>query len=126
MTSISELEEKALQIIREKGEVLQCDLWKTLNVNSREGSRLALRLEKKGYVKRSLTTYNNRKTYSLSIMVKQFNVHLDEVKGCPCLSCQHVNGCGINQPMDPRKCVFLTNWLEQEAMNMKYPDELMR
>jgi len=48
MPSLSEIEERALKMVREAGEALQCDLWKALNVSSREGSRITLRLERKG------------------------------------------------------------------------------
>jgi len=48
-----ELEKKAMELLRQsKDGVLQSDLWKSLKISSREGSRLVLRLMRKGLVRR--------------------------------------------------------------------------
>jgi DNA-binding MarR family transcriptional regulator len=48
-------EKDAYEVIRTAGSkgLLQSDLWRSLNTNSREGSRIATRLERKGLVRRS-------------------------------------------------------------------------
>ena len=51
---LTKLEEEAIKLLlkhQEKG-LLQSELWHKLGVTSREGSRIAIRLEKKGMVKR--------------------------------------------------------------------------
>ena len=53
---MDKLTNKVCEIIadfEEKG-MLQSDLWKKLKLNSRDGSRLALRLERRGLITRCL------------------------------------------------------------------------
>ena len=54
MPKRSELEHKALQFIANTGGegVLQSDLWRQLDASSREGSRIAIKLENKGLIRR--------------------------------------------------------------------------
>ena len=53
-----ELEHRAFQLIITSGEegLLQSELWRTLNATSREGSRISIKLEKKGLIS-SFTSY---------------------------------------------------------------------
>ena len=52
MPKRNDLEQKALQIITNKGEegVLQSELWRELGASSREGSRVGIKLEKNQYI----------------------------------------------------------------------------
>ena len=61
------LETKAYEIVRETGEngVSQAKLWKTLGLSSREGSRLAKRLERKDKIRRKRILEDGRWTYKL-------------------------------------------------------------
>ena len=102
-------------MVREAGEALQCDLWKALNVSSREGSRITLRLERKGLVKREPIVYNKRKTYKIVLVRREAKVDVDEVVTCPCFSCPDIERCAPGQPISPGRCPALTKWLEQEA-----------
>lgn len=45
--------------------ILQSQLWKELNLTSRDGSRLAIRLEKRGMIRREKVLENGRWTYRL-------------------------------------------------------------
>jgi hypothetical protein len=69
--TLSELEKKALKLIIEAGEegLLQQDLWKMLGIDSRDGSRIALRLAKKRLIYRELVNIRGRKTYRLTALV---------------------------------------------------------
>ena len=50
----NELEHKALHVIANNGNdgVLQSELWRKMDATSREGSRIALKLETKGLIRR--------------------------------------------------------------------------
>ena len=66
-TDLSELESRALELIRETGGMPQSELWKELDSSSRTGSRIAKTLADEGLITRTETTYNGRKTYALEI-----------------------------------------------------------
>ena len=66
---MDKLTNKVCEIIaefEEKG-MLQSDLWKKLKLNSRDGSRLALRLERRGLISREKILQKGRWTYKLII-----------------------------------------------------------
>ncbi len=106
-------------MVKEAGEALQCDLWKALNVSSREGSRITLRLERKGLVKREPVVYNKRKTYRIVLVQRTFKVNIDDIVGCPCFSCPDIERCAPGQPISPGRCPALTKWLEAEASTLE-------
>ncbi|MEM2828969.1 MAG: hypothetical protein QXZ14_01810, partial [Candidatus Jordarchaeales archaeon] len=88
------MEEKAYQIILEAGErgLLQSDLWRKLGVNSREGSRIAMKLEKRGVVQRMKELYKGRWTYRLFANAKEkVEVKWDTLGGCPCFTCTQIS-----------------------------------
>jgi len=67
MPKRDDLEYKALHYIsltHHQG-VLQSDLWRKLGASSREGSRIALKLENKGLVRRERELRSGRWTYRL-------------------------------------------------------------
>jgi hypothetical protein len=118
MPSLLEVEERAIKVVKEAGEVLQCDLWKALNVSSREGSRIALRLERKGLVKREPVIYNKRATFKLVWVGGEAEVGI-EVDDCPCFSCSSIERCAPGQALSPGSCSALTRWLLQEAASLE-------
>lgn len=59
-------QQQALELIQERGEITQSELWKALDANSRAGSRLATALAEKGLIERTETTRNGHRTYLLS------------------------------------------------------------
>jgi len=109
-----ELEQRALQLIfsAEEG-VLQSEMWKKLGVSSREGSRLALKLEEKGVIERRKVLHNGRWTYVLHS--RRQLVTIDSVKGCPCLMCEDIEKCGPGGLRSPLNCVRLTEWIETDV-----------
>lgn len=106
---------KALEIIRRAGPqgIWQRDLWKTLKVSSREGSRIALTLEKKGLIIREPVVQGRLKTFRLIAVSNDLKVSLEAIEGCPCFSCMNLSRCGAGQPISPENCEDLTNWLSK-------------
>lgn len=111
---LSKLEENAVKLIlkyEDKG-ILQSELWHKLGVTSREGSRIAIKLEKKGIVKRVKEVANNRWTRRLIPLIKQ--VSIAPIEDAPCPSCIHENICSTERSISPCNCVLLENWLLSE------------
>ncbi len=115
-SKISKLEEKALKLLlkyEDKG-LLQSELWHKLGVTSRDGSRIAIKLEKRGLIKRVKEFANDRWTRRLVPLVKPFDISV--LKGSPCPSCQYNNNCGADQMYSPTNCVLIENWLMSESL----------
>jgi len=106
-----DLEHRALQLIMREweGGVLQCDLWKKLNATSREGSRVALKLEKRGLIRRERVLSGERWTYRL--YPTRQPVSIDSILGCPCLACPDDSRCGVLGAVSPNDCARLTAWI---------------
>lgn len=62
---LSEAEQRAFDLIRSSGGLLQSQLWKELDASSRKGSRLARSLADKGLISREETVHDGRTTYRL-------------------------------------------------------------
>jgi DNA-binding MarR family transcriptional regulator len=108
-------EKDAYEVIRSAGSkgLLQSDLWRSLNTNSREGSRIATKLEKKGLVRRSKELCEGRWTYRLYVDEK---TEVSEVlwctlDHCPCFTCKNLTQCGQGQTISPMECPMLDQWL---------------
>ncbi|MBO3832315.1 MAG: hypothetical protein FGF51_02885, partial [Candidatus Brockarchaeota archaeon] len=95
------LEGKVLNIImRSKDGVVQTDLYKMLNISSREGSRICLKLESWGLIKREKVLHKERWTYKLYSTRKVPKI--DSLKGSPCFACQHFNrSCSPGSAISP-------------------------
>ncbi len=116
---LSLMEKRAIEIIKKAGEkgVLQSDLWKMLGTDSREGSRIAIRLEKKGLISREPTIHAGKKTYILRLIKRPpKKISIVSVKGCPCFVCPNLTRCGIGQPSNPISCNKLTAWIIEKVM----------
>ena len=105
-------EQKALKLIFDAGEegLLQSELWKLLDVSSREGSRMAKKFEEKDRVYREKVLNNGRWTYK--IFSKKELVTLDSIEKCPCLICPEVEKCFTGGTKDPTTCLDLTAWID--------------
>jgi len=115
---LSLMEKRAIEIIKKAGDngVLQSDLWKILGTDSREGSRIAIRLEKKGIINREPTIHEGKKTYILRIIKRPpKKISIVTVKGCPCFTCPDLTRCGVGQPINPISCEKLTKWLIEQT-----------
>lgn len=115
MPKRNELEHKALQSIANTGDtgVLQVDLWRQLDASSREGSRLAIKLENKGLIRRERELFEGRWTYRL--YPKRKPVLLDSVVDCPCLKCVESTRCHSFGDNSPGDCENLTEWVNSLA-----------
>lgn len=112
------MEDEAYELILEAGNkgLLQSDLWKKLGVNSREGSRICVKLEKKGLARRSKELYKGRWTYRLyANKTEEVPITWNTLDNCPCFLCTQITRCGAAQPTSPIKCQKLTNWINRQV-----------
>ena len=111
MPKRDDLEYKALHFIvntRSQG-VLQSNLWRKLSASSREGSRIALKLERKGLIKREKELFGGRWTYRL--YSKRRPASINSIIACPCLMCPNDARCGAWSNISPCECERLTEWI---------------
>jgi len=108
----SKVEKKALKIIIDAGDegLFQTELWKLLDISSREASRIAKKLEEKDRVFREKVLNNGRWTFKI-YSTKEY-VTIDSIKDCPCLICPDVDKCFRGGKKDPTTCLELTAWLD--------------
>lgn len=115
---LSEMEKKAMEIIGRSGEegILQSELWKKLETDSREGSRIAIRLERKGFIIREPVVHEGKHTYKLKIVKKERKkISISTVKAIPCFSCPIIMKCGQGGEINPVICQKMSEWLMHEA-----------
>jgi hypothetical protein len=111
MPKRNDLEQKALQHVINTGfeGILQSDLWHKLGASSREGSRMAIKLENKGLIRREKELRDGRWTYRL--FPKRVPASIDLIVDCPCLMCPDNPRCDPSSAISPRTCEKLTEWL---------------
>jgi len=112
---MTKLEEKAVRLLMKyegKG-ILQSELWHKLGVTSREGSRIGIKLEKKGVVKRVREFANDRWTRRLVPLIRQMDVQM--LNGVPCPSCTYDNVCGPLGETHYRTCRLIEDWVLKTA-----------
>ena len=111
MPKRNNLENAALQLIMNSGSegVVQSKLWRELDASSREGSRIALKLEKRGLILRKREISNGRWTYRL--YPKRRPVSINSIIDCPCLMCPDDSRCGAWSTVTPNECEKLSQWI---------------
>jgi len=111
MPKRDDLEYKALHYIANTGNqgVLQADLWRKLGASSREGSRIALKLENKSLIRREKELCEGRWTYRL--FPKRLPASINSVIDCPCLMCPNDPRCSGWGAISPNHCERLTEWV---------------
>ncbi len=111
MSKRDDLEYKALKIIMDNGSegVLQCNLWRKLNASSREGSRIAIKLDNKGLITRTRELAEGRWTYRL--ISKSRPISIDSVFNIPCITCNDILRCSTRGVVSLIKCKKMNNWL---------------
>jgi hypothetical protein len=111
MPKRDDLEYKALHFIVNMGSqgVLQSDLWRKLGASSREGSRIALKLESKGLIRREKELFGGRWTYRL--YPKRRPASINSIIDCPCLMCPNDARCEAWGTISPNECEKLTEWI---------------
>jgi hypothetical protein len=111
MPKRNDLEQKALHFVVNTGYdgVLQSDLWRELGASSREGSRVAIKLEEKGLVRREKELREGRWTYRL--FPKRLPASIETIVDCPCLMCPDSGRCDPTTSISPKSCARLTDWI---------------
>ncbi|MCD6445402.1 transcriptional regulator [Candidatus Bathyarchaeota archaeon] len=111
MAKYNDLEQKAFHLIMSTGRkgILQSELWRELGASSREGSRIAIKLENRGLIRRERELSNGRWTYRL--YPKRLPASIDSIIDCPCLLCPDSSRCSPSGPVFPQTCEKLTAWL---------------
>ena len=84
---------------RESDGMFQSELWKKLKLSSRDGSRLALKLERMGTITREKLLEKGRWTYRL--IIKKTPVSTQSIENAPCLVCPVVQKCSIVGEISP-------------------------
>jgi hypothetical protein len=111
MPKRNDLEQKALQFVMNTGfeGVLQAELWRELGASSREGSRISIKLEDKGLIRREKELREGRWTYRL--FPKRLPASINTIADCPCLMCPDTPRCDPAGAVSPQTCERLTEWL---------------
>ena len=97
--------------------MLQSELWKKLKLSSRDGSRLALKLERRGIISREKILENGRWTYKL--IIKKTPVSTESIEGAPCLTCPVEQKCSLEGEISPRTCQLIEDWVLVEISKKK-------
>ena len=100
--------------------MLQSDLWKKLKLSNRDGSRLALRLERRGLISREKILQRDRWTYKL--IIEQTPISLESLQNSPCLTCPVEQKCDIQNvhpEPSPLYCQLIEDWVIAEFSKKK-------
>ena len=101
---------------RESDGMFQSELWKKLKLTNRDGSRLALKLERMGTITREKLLEKGRWTYKL--ILKKTPISTQSIENAPCLICPVEQKCSLEGEISPRNCQFIEDWVIAE---MKKP-----
>ncbi len=101
---------------RESEGMFQIELWKKLKLTSRDGSRLALKLERMGTIYREKILDKGRWTYKL--ILKKTPISTLSIENAPCLVCPVEQKCSLEGEISPRNCQFIEDWV---LADMKKP-----
>ena len=112
-----DLTTRVYKVVVEHGKegVLQSELWKELDLTSRDGSRIALRLEKRGMIERDRVLQGGRWTYKLTPL--RFPVQIKSIEDAPCMTCPYEERCSASGVVTPYDCVFIENWALKDFKN---------
>ncbi len=108
------LEEKALALIKSRPNgVLQSDLWKDLDIDSRKCSRIIAKLEEDGKIKRTWETVKGTRTYRISYLPQKKEAPKKEVDFSLIIVDGTIGPCiGCTYECEPDYCPDLGNWIE--------------
>ena len=114
-TDMDRLSNKVCEIVAvyETEGMFQSELWKKLKLSSRDGSRLALKLERMGMISREKILENGRWTYKL--IIKRTPVSTSSLEGAPCLICPVEAQCSIDGEISPKTCQYIEDWVRIES-----------
>jgi len=95
--------------------ILQSQLWKKFKLSSRDGSRLALKLERMGNITREKILEKERWTYKL--IIKKTPISTKSIEGSPCLTCPVESKCSLDGEISPKTCQWIEDWVTLELKN---------
>lgn len=118
---IEDLTGKVFRTIVSNGKngILQSELWKELDLTSRDGSRVAIRLEHRALIRREKMLENGRWTYKL--FATKLPIDTSSIENAPCLTCQYEHMCSLEGSYSPITCGYIETWLVQflDSANQK-------
>ena len=119
---MEQLTNRVCEIVASYGDdgMLQSELWKKLKLSVRDGSRLSLRLERRGMITREKILQNGRWTYRL--IIEQVPISLDSIQNAPCLTCPVEQKCNIDNVYpepSPKHCELIEQWVIEEYKRKK-------
>jgi predicted DNA-binding transcriptional regulator len=119
-----DLTSKVYKLVVEHGSdgVLQSELWKELVLTSRDGSRLAIRLERRGMIRREKVLDGGRWTYKLTPL--RMPVQIRSIEDAPCLTCPYEAKCSLTGVVSPLSCPWISEWVVKEFREMLSPVEV--
>lgn len=112
--ALLDLTSKVYKLVVEHGNdgVLQSVLWKELTLSSRDGSRLAIRLERRGMIRREKVIDGGRWTYKLTPL--RMPVHIQSIEQAPCITCPYESKCSLTGVVSPLSCPWICEWVTKE------------
>jgi DNA-binding Lrp family transcriptional regulator len=112
-SDLSEDERRGLELVRETRGIHQSEFWKELDVSSRKGSRIASKLEEKGFVEREQTVHNGNTTYLISPIINERDLDFSML-----MAGQMLSPFVGEEEVDAQSDAF-SQWI----MNLAYEDE---
>ena len=109
-----DLTSRVYKLVVERGKdgVLQSEIWKELGLTSRDGSRLAIRLERRGLIGRVKVLEDGRWTYKLTPL--RFPTDMVSIERAPCIVCPYESKCNIDGEISPYNCPWIGPWVVKE------------
>ena len=119
---MEQLTNRVCEILAEHADdgMLQSEVWKRLKLSTRDGSRLSLRLERRGMITREKILQNGRWTYRL--IIEHMPISLESIKNAPCLTCPVEQKCNIDNVYpepSPKHCELIEEWVILESKKKK-------
>ena len=116
-----DLTSRVYKLVVERGRdgVLQSEIWKELGLTSRDGSRLAIRLERRGLIGRVKVLEEGRWTYKLTPL--RFPTDMASIEKAPCIICQYESKCSVDGEISPYICPWIGPWVIEEARLSRMP-----
>ena len=118
-TNMDRLANRVCEIIISYGTdgMLQTELWKKLKLSSRDGSRLALKLERLGMITREKILEKGRWTYKQ--IIRKAPVTTKSIENPPCLVSPEESKCSLNNEISPKTCQYIEDWVFVEIKTSK-------
>lgn len=115
------LEDRILSTLQNSANLTmtQSGLAKALELPSRDISRIVVKLEKRGVVKRLQVKEGGRSSYNVKLLKRAPRIDLTDVVWCACFTCADLERCGKGQPVSPETCNKLITSLRAEHSKLE-------